>query len=795
MLRRILKIVAVVLLLLLVTLGAAAWYANDWLEAHSDELADWASEKAGQRIRFEGVRISLRGGLGVVADGIEVGDESGADTQPEIKAERVEVYVSPFALLSGRVEIRSVVVRAPEVRWAKPLAFPIGVSSEGVLSETTSRLVLPVSVGQISVKDLTITGTIPGERPREFVVQVSDLEASDLLPGKRIQLDLLAKLPGGKEADLRASGTLGPVGAEGSLEGATLDMAIGLGPIDLGALGASPLVKNSIPDDVSMTGPIAAEMHLAGPLLRPSARVHIDATTSDLSFRKQVRKPAGLRAIADLEVAPTGRFEEILVALGSLEVKGTGQITKSKPPTLILDLHSNPWPLSELATLAPAAAPFALAGDAQVDLDMDATPGGERPLSARGTIALTNASATLPGPGLRMSGLNTRLELEDDSLRMPPSDMEIAGSPARVEATFDRLQPPRGSFSAEMARLDLGTLTAEKSASDLQATGVTLEGRIGEQESGRELNLDLKAKDGTLNKATFTDLSAKLRVTDPVTHIDSVDVAAFSGQISGKGSVERGDPERQAFRVEISARELDAAQIPWEDIAPSRKGGRVVAGRVTAQITLAGVRDPSGVDKESLKGSGQLEIRDGVLEGANPGERILRRLRDHPALSRLVTERLRNKKPELFDTQSKSFRKLSARFEIADLRIRIQNLSLDTDDYTIRASGAVGFDRQAELDGVLTASAARTAAMVQKHPAAGRLMNADGRIEIPFHATGKRPDVQVQIDRNALRKAIFEEGPQEGPQKRPVERLRQLREEGRRPLLDRLRRWREGAGQ
>ena len=780
MVRRLVKIVVFVIALLVATLGVAAWKANDWLESHRDEIAERASDQAGRPIRFEHLRVSLRGGPGVVATGVEVGSESEAATGIRLKAERVDVRLDLLALLAGRVELRSVAVQAPEIRLAIPPVSPTGK----LLREMPPSPVLPLSLRRLSATDLMIVGSTGGDPSRELVFRVPQLKATDLVPGETIQLTLLANLLGGIEADLQVSGSLGPVGSDGSLGGATLDVEAKFGPADIEALSANPLVATRIPADVAMAGSLTAGAHLTGPMTGPAVEVHVDATGSDLRMRGQLRKPKGLRAEANLQISPTGLLDKIFVALGSLEIHGTGQVRREGHPALTLDLRSNRWPLDEVATLAPAAAPFALEGSAEIDLDVAVRHSSKPEVSARGTISLTGAGATIPGPGLRLSGLDTRLEIQENSLRVPPSNIEIAGNPARVEATFDRLRPPHGSFSARSARLDLGDLTGDGSTGDL-ARRVVLEGRVRTQESRPELSLDLSAEAGVFKRTPFRALSAKLRVADPLTHIDSFDVTALSGQVSASGSIDRREPQRVGFRMQMSASGLDLTQIPGRDSESSGIGRQIVGGRLNANLKLAGVRGPAGVDKESLQGQGRFEIRDGALKGLNPGERIMGRLREYPILSRIVSNRLRKEGLDLSEPMGMSFDKLAANLQIANARIGVRDLVLHTDDYSVTGSGTISFDRRVELDGLFTASTALTAQMVQKARVLGRLKNADGRIEIPFRATGVPPDIHFEIDREALRKLLREGGP---PQHRPGERLHQLLERRPHPFLDRLRR-------
>ena len=97
-------------------LGASAYVAHSNMAA---ELAGVLSDKLGRQVTLKGVKLTLWPVLGVEAGEPAIANIPGGRAAHLVEAQSVSVGVAPMPLLSGRIEVRDIVLQSPTVDLEK----------------------------------------------------------------------------------------------------------------------------------------------------------------------------------------------------------------------------------------------------------------------------------------------------------------------------------------------------------------------------------------------------------------------------------------------------------------------------------------------------------------------------------------------------------------------------------------------------------------------------------------------------------------------------------------------------
>ena len=352
-----------------------------------------------------------------------------------------------------------------------------------------------------------------------------------------------------------------------------------------------------------------------------------------------------------------------------------------------------------------------------------------KPASASGTLRWSNGSVQVT---------NGRAQL--DRVRVEGTD---AGN---VRAAFATAGPGRLRIAPLTARAFGGawtvnaTLARDEIDATVRADGVNLDPILAALDAGPRSDRAGATVDLTLHRPReapasadvaiqltrgrflFQDLTvtspahgtATVRVDGPRWSVErgvvSAAAASYSVIHATQASARLGfDPDRITF-AELRA---TAAGAPWQgsgriDLSsPARIDGSVAVKRADpdAVLQMLGIKaqtlDPDGLDlsltartpldatwRQALQGSGTLALRGGYLESTALLRSIVaaivpaRALREGGTPNRLTS--------------------LTQSFTLADGRVHTNDLTVDSNDYDLTASGTIGFDGQLNLDGRVT---------------------------------------------------------------------------------------------
>jgi hypothetical protein len=385
--------------------------------------------------------------------------------------------------------------------------------------------------------------------------------------------------------------------------------------------------------------------------------------------------------------------------------------------------------------------PAALDGTIAMKADVTNRPGG--PPAMNGTVTLRGVSAAV-GTG-KVTDLDSTIELKGDSAVVQPTRFKVGGQPVEAQATVERFQPIRASFTVKSPALDLGALGYGGKGDvvrDLETRGTA---------EGDAIKANVRSASGTVSAIGYQDLQADVGWTSPVATLDRLHVGAFQGTYDGSARTDVRDAARPRFESRSTVRGMALHDLLARGF-PAAVGR--MEGKLDANLALAGSGREWTVIRPTLGGQGRADVRDGVLKDVNVAESVLGGVTGVAGLSTLVPPDVRSRYPEVFSTGDTRFTQLGGDVRIAGERLATDDLVMAARDYAVNGRGNVGFDGSVDFTATLVASEKLTADIVKGTKEARYLTNPAGRIAIPFRFVGKMPGVKPVPDAEWLARTL-----------------------------------------
>jgi uncharacterized protein involved in outer membrane biogenesis len=347
----------------------------------------------------------------------------------------------------------------------------------------------------------------------------------------------------------------------------------------------------------------------------------------------------------------------------------------------------------------------------------------------------TSAQGTAAPPAVppeQLPFVITRANIADgtvtfiDRRRQPEETMRLA----QVDISVGDIEDTRVSFSLDAA------LQGDR-------RNVHVHGIVGpwRQTSGIPLRLDGSLGPIGPYDLHVGDLHLEATLTPATLDVAQLSGRAFDGsfQLAGQYPLRNGGEAvlKGALSKIALARVL---QLTMSD-APQRIAG---TGRLAVNLHAAGTA--AEAMRASLTGQVTADAQDAVLKDFNLVNEVLGQLTDLPKVGELVSRKVKPKYARLFSEPDTRFRALHATFQIAEERMRTEDLTIEAADYGVRAAGWLGFDREMDLAGTLAMSRAFTRDVVADVKEARYLVDEHEQLAIPFRLRGKIGNARPQPD-------------------------------------------------
>jgi AsmA-like C-terminal region/Domain of Unknown Function (DUF748) len=283
--RRPYKFVLLFLTALTVTMIVFVQAFNTLAGKNHDQVHQELQRFLGKDASFEQLEASLWGGLGFSAKEFRIADNPRFAATPAVRAKDLKLGVSLIQLLFGRIVVNSLTFEAPEfqiitdergllnlaelaISTREPRAAP---SLRTTPTEKKSPAVVNFLITRVKVKNGRIDFIDRSvKEPAELRVKNVDMELKGFNSVEKIKLTLAAAMTEGLGHDVRIDGQLGPLRQDHNWSQQPVELAIRIDSLSLPLLSrALPFLRDRIPREFDVTGPLALRASLAGTFNRP----------------------------------------------------------------------------------------------------------------------------------------------------------------------------------------------------------------------------------------------------------------------------------------------------------------------------------------------------------------------------------------------------------------------------------------------------------------------------------------------------------------------------------------------
>ncbi len=774
-------VVGAILVAVIVILVIVATNLNTLVNKNKGAILARAESSLGREVSVGSIGITLRRGLGVRLEELTVGEDPAFGAEPFVTASELQVNVKILPLLKKEFQVKRIILRNPVIRLVKNKNGELNtrslvrhLSGQGVPggakapaggesgAGAAAAVPLVVSLANIENGEVNYIDEIQGIEIRVHKIETS---VKDFDLENPLSLELKAALFS-DERNLKAHGTVGPLpkagtAAENTPPSVPVDIEATIDPLELTSLfTALPRLTQSVPKDVRVSGPVAARVTAKGMSTDLDLALDVDGT------RVEITGPQGFRKTPEipLTAAIHGRLTPQKFVIGdsraklaAAEVRGTGEYTMAKPPSLLLDIRSEDIDLTGWDKMVPTVAPYKLSGKARLAAQVqgELAPGAKLPVS--GTVKIMDASATVPQLVNPVTGIRSELAFSENRADIRQASIEIGGSRIEGRAAVEKFKPMTIDYEATSPSLALADLQAPqpsvKKAEHLD--GLVAKGRltidpVSKLSSGGGT---IASTAGSIANVDYTALGAKYGVEGKTIRIESMSAKALEGEVHGSGLVTAGETGSN-FDIQLNADKVDVTELLTALPGSVHKSLR---GMASLNLKIAGSGKEWPDVQKSLKGAGLAELVDGEILDVNFASAIFDEIGKYVGAASLVPAALKAKYPAVFENKNTSFDNLKSDFAIENGRVLARNLQLKHVDYGILAKGSLGFDRSLDIGATFVVSKKLADDLTRSYPAASYLKNPRGEIELPLVLSGAIPNVEVRPD-EAYFKSLLEKG-------------------------------------
>jgi len=594
-----------------------------------------------------------------------------------------------------------------------PLLFPQLTRAIPLLRESASPY-LDIR-GPLTVKT-RLRGTI--ERPR----------LSDLL--------LTGPFFGSTQTNLKATGELdfsqGQSWTEAAIKGDFL-----ADPASLQHLKKIPFLQELLPGPLSSDGPLSITGELQGSLADLKVHTRIKADESEVRYGEWLKKAKGVPASVELKMVWQKErtiFEPSALTLHNLKLQFSGRMEGAPERALALRLRTEKTDLTGWEKILSPLSSYDLGGKVQFDLWLQRSPQDQRH-DIQGQLDFSEVEARDKKSGYGIERFSGRVAFRGKEATMEGSSLRLGSSDLSLEASVPDLSQPLMRYTLRSARLNLAELTG--TPDEMKAFLGT--GEIEVEEGAVTARGNLLSLEGTVQQIPYRNLRAEAAWSPKGLRFEQLWLQALGGNLQAAGALEIAPDGARRLSLEARLDSVDLKTLAAQKFPDLKEQ---IEGRLYLKARLRGEGKDGSSLRENLQGEGEVRIRNGSLKGLNLVQGVLSQapgLRDN-------SDRRSSRQPSSSSTllvrPGTSFDLLKAAFTLEPGRLRSQNLTLTTPDYSIYGEGWIGWDRSMNWDARLVISPELTRDLIQEWKNIRTPLDPKGRIAIPFRLEGTLPRVQ-----------------------------------------------------
>jgi hypothetical protein len=814
----------------------------------------------GTRASFETLEVHLWGGPGFSAQEFRIADNPRFAATPLLHATELKLGVSVWQLLLGRVVVNSLTFQNPE--------FQIITDEEGLLNLSAlgfdksdlkeipkSRLtdrkhpVVSFLVSKIRLRDGRVDFFDRSlKEPAEIQIKNINVDLNGLDPAGKTTLRLTAALTEGLRRDVDIAGEMGPIRRDRPWAQQPVDLKLRFDSLYLPMLArALPLLRNKIPRELDVTGPMSLYTKLGGTFAQPQltditlkvpffgssdynavltgtmklpenrswdkaqleGKLTIDpinlsnlrnlpvvnellpvelategpmsvysrfegswerlrigalvkADKSEFRFRDWLRKPPGnsARFVAKLSREKNGVvLHGSELRLGNSTMTLSGIMENTPMPRLRVKLQSGAGKIAAWGHLFSPLSFYGLDGTANWDLLLEKNLAfADESWSVRGKLKITEAELRHKASGKKIDQLNAAVSFLGKDVRVEAASFRLGSSRFAMAADIPNLSMPSAKYRLSSPELNPSDLPAFPIAGTARIKNLTSTGEILMQEGAAVVQGAVASPEGRLQRTAYRNLQADVAWSPAGLRFKNLTLQTLKGTVRSEGSWMTHADGSKGFELVSQIDSMDVATLVSQ-IFPE------LSHRIDGQLNLQGrfnaTTDDARLSPAELNGSGETSIQHGTIKDFNLFSQFFSRAND-PSASGKISSLLPANLIALLDQRDTAFDALKVNFTVEAQQIRASNLSLSTPDYTINASGWIGFDGQTKWNGSLVLAPRLTQELQREYRMIRYLLDRRGRLSMSFRVDGALPNVRVRPENHALAQALRLRSPQKG---------------------------------
>src|SRR6478672_693487 len=257
---------------------------NTLAEKNREQVHQELQRFLGKDATFDQLEASVWGGLGFSAQEFRIADNPRFAATPIVRAKELKLGVSLIQLVLGRIVINSLTFQAPEfqiitdergllnlsefaVRKNESRALPtLRTASPERKLLSVSFLVSKVKMnnGRVDFIDRSV------KEPAEIRVKNVEMEIKGLNPTEKSRIRFAAAVTEGLGHDVRIEGEFGPLRQPHDWSQQPVELEMRFDSLSATLLArALPFLRNRIPRELDVTGPLSLQAKLGGTFNRP----------------------------------------------------------------------------------------------------------------------------------------------------------------------------------------------------------------------------------------------------------------------------------------------------------------------------------------------------------------------------------------------------------------------------------------------------------------------------------------------------------------------------------------------
>jgi uncharacterized protein involved in outer membrane biogenesis len=780
--------------LLLLIGGAVALkilFSGDRLKGY---LIPAIEEATGRTVTIADVSLSVFPSIAVEVDTLSISNAAGEgfSERPFCRLDRLVLDVNLIPLLSGRVEVPTILLEHPvlllEVSDQGLTNYDFGTQEEEppAAGDTTGFTGSGLVLSAFEVRNGVLEYVNHKENSATRLQEIRLLTEIELDPAARsagVSLDagvgsfsygsvespLLSGLPISLVQQLTYSeaadslslgegkalfGTI-PLTVSGFVAGMSktprVDLAVrssGAKIPDLLSLVPREYMKDA--EGFEGTGTAEIGLSIKGVI---SDSTETDVTGLVSSTDAQVRYSSLPKPITNISIVAdftkTAKKQEFRVTkfsanLGANPVSATLTVVNFDDPSMNLSLNAS-LNLAEVKDYYPLEEGTELSGQLKADVKVSGRINDPKTRKSSGVLDLKSVGAKTEGSANPVRNLNGTITFNDQTIDAKKVTMMVGKSDFDIAFT---LRNYLGIFSDDegdvkpTATLRLNSnhlLTADLTSED---NGKKTDGKGNAQQGGGlpfpGVSMEISASIGTLTMERFElrNVRAAMSIADGIVTLRNFSGNVYNGSVATKGTLDMRDPKETPFDLTLEMNNMDVHQF----LPEFTSFGSRLYGNLTMTTGVQGALDDTlGLIPQTLNGGGNVQMKSGKVDGVKMNQALAGML-SLPDLS-VVN----------FKDWQNSFTIANGRLVLKDLKIAALN-----SDYTI--NGSMGFD--GSIDYAMTLLLPPETSSKIKLPGvtgfAGQAVDLfkdpSGRIRLDFAVTGTSDSPKVSLNTDAAQK-------------------------------------------